>query len=74
MRLLPLELGASATLLLDDPAAELDAQHLGGLIRAVQAQPLQLLVTTLHEELVEFAEFGTPGRRYRIEEGRVRPG
>ena len=69
MRLLPLELGARPTLLLDDPAAELDAQRLGGLIRAVQAQPLQLIVTTLHEELAEFAEFGTPGRRYRMEQG-----
>jgi DNA replication and repair protein RecF len=74
MRLLPLELGARPTLLLDDPAAELDAQRLGRLIRAVQAQPLQLMVTTLREELAEFAEFGTPGRRYRIEQGEVRPG
>jgi DNA replication and repair protein RecF len=73
MRLLPLALGARPMLLLDDPAAELDAQRLGGLIRAVQAQPLQLIVTTLHEELAEFAEFGTPGRRYRIEQGEVRP-
>jgi DNA replication and repair protein RecF len=73
MRLLPRELGARPTLLLDDPAAELDAQRLGGLIRAVQAQPLQLIVTTLHEELAEFADFGTPGRRYRMEQGEVRP-
>jgi DNA replication and repair protein RecF len=72
MRLLPLALGARPTLLLDDPAAELDAQRLGGLIRAVQAQPLQLIVTTLHEELAQFAEFGTPSRRYRIEQGVVR--
>jgi DNA replication and repair protein RecF len=73
MRLLPQELGARPTLLLDDPAAELDAQRLGGLIRAVQAQPLQLIVTTLHEQLAEFADFGTPGRRYRMEQGEVRP-
>ena len=73
MRLLPQELGARPTLLLDDPAAELDAQRLGGLIRAVQAQPLQLIVTTLHAELAEFAEFGTPGRGYRMEQGEVRP-
>jgi DNA replication and repair protein RecF len=73
MRVLPLALGARPMLLLDDPAAELDAQRLGRLIRAVQAQPLQLVVTTLHQELAEFAEFGTPGRRYRIEQGEVRP-
>jgi DNA replication and repair protein RecF len=72
MRLLPQESAARPTLLLDDPAAELDAQRLGGLIRAVQAQPLQVVVTTLHEELAEFAEFGTPGRRYRMEQGEVR--
>jgi DNA replication and repair protein RecF len=72
LRLLPSESGVRPTLLLDDPAAELDARRLGGLIRAVQAQPLQLVVTTLHEELAEFAEFGTPGRRYRMEEGTIR--
>jgi recombinational DNA repair ATPase RecF len=66
-------LGARPTLLLDDPAAELDAQRLGGLIRAVQSQPLQLIVTTLHQELAEFADFGTPGRRYRMDQGEVRP-
>jgi DNA replication and repair protein RecF len=73
MRLLPQESRTRPTLLLDDPAAELDAQRLGGLIRAVQAQPLQLIVTTLHEELAEFAEFGTPGRRYRVKQGDVQP-
>ena len=74
MRLLPQESAARPTLLLDDPAAELDAQRLGGLIRAVQAQPLQVVVTTLHEELAEFADFGNPGRHYRIEQGALRPG
>jgi DNA replication and repair protein RecF len=71
-RLLPAELGVRPTLLLDDPAAELDSQRLGALIRAVQAQPLQLIVTTLHEELAQFADFGIPGRRYRIAQGEVR--
>jgi DNA replication and repair protein RecF len=73
MRLLPQESSVRPTLLLDDPAAELDAQRLSGLIRAVQAQPLQLIVTTLHEGLSEFAGFGAPGRRYRIEQGEIRP-
>jgi len=72
IRLLPAELGVRPTLLLDDPAAELDARRLGALIRAVQAQPLQLVVTTLHEQWAEFEEFGTPGRRYRMEQGTTR--
>jgi DNA replication and repair protein RecF len=72
IRLLPHESARVPTLLLDDPAAELDAQRLGALIRAVQAQPLQLIVTTLHEELAEFADFGSPGRHYRLEEGQLR--
>src|SRR5262249_23618444 len=69
IRLLPAE--STPTLLLDDPAAELDALRLGALIRVVQAQPLQLVVTPLHEELSEFAEFGSPGRRYRMVGGAI---
>jgi DNA replication and repair protein RecF len=73
IRLLPQDLAARPVLLLDDPAAELDAQRLGKLIRAIQTHPLQLVVTTLQDELTEFAEFGTPGQRYRTEQGTVRP-
>jgi DNA replication and repair protein RecF len=62
------EAGVQPTLLLDDPAAELDEQHLGGLIREVSQQPVQLIVTTLHGE---FAAFGTPGRRFTLEQGEV---
>jgi DNA replication and repair protein RecF len=69
IRLLPSEAGVRPMLLLDDPAAELDAERLGALIRAVQAQPVQLVVTTLHDELTEFAAFGAPGQRYRIAQG-----
>jgi DNA replication and repair protein RecF len=69
IRLLPSEAAIRPTLLLDDPAAELDAERLGALIRAVQAQPVQLVVTTLHDELTGFADFGPPGRRYRITQG-----
>jgi DNA replication and repair protein RecF len=57
------------TLLLDDPAAELDDARLAGLIREVSAQDVQLIVTTLHEE---FPAFGEPGRRYRVASGQVR--
>jgi DNA replication and repair protein RecF len=59
------------TLLLDDPAAELDAEHLSAFIGEVRAQPLQLVVTTLSEALTELDAFGRPGRRYRLEPGGV---
>jgi DNA replication and repair protein RecF len=59
------------TLLLDDPAAELDDEHLGGLIREVSSQRVQLIVTTLHGE---FPAFGEPGRRFKMSGGRVSSG
>jgi DNA replication and repair protein RecF len=62
------EQGVRPTLLLDDPAAELDDQRLGGLIVEVSQQAVQLVVTTLHGE---FAAFGAPGRRYMIRQGEV---
>jgi DNA replication and repair protein RecF len=60
--------GVQPTLLLDDPAAELDDARLAGLIREVSTQSVQLVVTTLHGE---FAAFGTPGRRFRVDAGVV---
>lgn len=67
-----LEAGAPArpTLLLDDPAAELDDERLARLIEEVRAQLLQLIVTTLHSE---FSALGIPGRSFRIEGGALRP-
>jgi DNA replication and repair protein RecF len=59
------------TLLLDDPAAELDDDRLAGLILAVAAERVQLLVTTLHGE---FSAFGSPGARYKVTHGRVESG
>jgi DNA replication and repair protein RecF len=56
------------TLLLDDPAAELDDQRLARLIATVSSQPVQLIVTTLHGE---FPAFGNPGRRFALEQGVV---
>src|SRR6202167_5153772 len=56
------------TLLLDDPAAELDDERLASLIREVSAHSVQLIVTTLHGD---FSAFGTPGRRFRTEAGQV---
>jgi DNA replication and repair protein RecF len=59
------------TLLLDDPAAELDDERLANLIREVSSQSVQLIVTTLHGE---FRAFGEPGLRYRMNGGQVTPG
>ena len=59
------------TLLLDDPAAELDDDRLAGLIREVSSQSVQLVVTTLHGE---FPAFGEPGRRFKMSGGDVSPG
>jgi DNA replication and repair protein RecF len=59
------------TLLLDDPAAELDDERLGNLIAEVSSQAVQLIVTTLHGE---FSAFGQPGRRYTMNRGEVSSG
>jgi DNA replication and repair protein RecF len=58
------------TLLLDDPAAELDDERLANLIREVSSQSVQLIVTTLHGE---FPAFGEPGRRFAMSGGHVLP-
>jgi DNA replication and repair protein RecF len=68
VKLFPEESPVRPCLLLDDPAAELDDERLARLIQEVSAQSVQLIVTTLHGE---FAAFGAPGRRFRINEGRV---
>jgi DNA replication and repair protein RecF len=59
------------SLLLDDPAAELDDDRLAGLIREVSSQSVQLIVTTLHGE---FSAFGEPGRRFKMNGGQVSAG
>jgi len=66
IKLFPEDSPVRPTLLLDDPAAELDNEHLAELIREVREQSVQLIVTTLH---AEFAAFGTPRRRLRVEHG-----
>jgi DNA replication and repair protein RecF len=71
VRLFPQDSPVKPSLLLDDPAAELDNERLTGLIGEVSAQSVQLIVTTLHPE---FSEFGAPGLQYRIEDGTVRVG
>lgn len=70
LNLFPEQAPIRPTLLLDDPAAELDDEHLASLIQEVSAQSVQLVVTTLHGE---FSAFGSPGCRLAIEAGVVRP-
>ncbi|MEP6884902.1 MAG: DNA replication/repair protein RecF [Gammaproteobacteria bacterium] len=68
VKLFPQDSPVRPTLLLDDPAAELDDCRLTGLIEEVSTQSVQLVVTTLHPE---FSQFGAPGLQYRIEGGAV---
>jgi DNA replication and repair protein RecF len=68
LKLFPESGPVQPSLLLDDPAAELDDDRLTGLIREVSAHSVQLIVTTLHSE---FSAFGTPGRRFTVDGGRV---
>ena len=68
LKLFPLDSAVRPTLLLDDPAAELDDGRLTGLINEVSSHFVQLVVTTLHPE---FSKFGSPGLQYRIEAGEL---
>jgi DNA replication and repair protein RecF len=68
VKLFPPDSPVMPSLLLDDPAAELDNERLTRLISEVSAQSVQLIVTTLHPE---FSEFGTPGRHFRIDAGNI---
>jgi len=56
------------TLLLDDPAAELDGERLQRFISRVATLRCQLVVTSLHPES---QLFGTPGRTFHVGQGRV---
>jgi DNA replication and repair protein RecF len=58
------------TLLLDDPAAELDGERLRRFIAQVASLRCQLVVTSLHSES---RLFGTPERTFRVGQGRVQP-
>jgi DNA replication and repair protein RecF len=64
----PQDAAVRPTLLLDDPAAELDSDRLLGLIQEVSQQAVQLVVTSLNPE---FTVFGAPGRRYSVKDGQI---
>ena len=71
LKLFPEDARVQPTLLLDDPAAELDQAHLSALIGEVSGAKNQLIVTTLQPD---FAAFGMPGRQFRIHDGALREG
>jgi DNA replication and repair protein RecF len=60
--------GPPPTLLLDDPAAELDAERLGRLVDLVGELRCQLIITSLDPDL---RVFGTPERVFHVEQGAV---
>jgi DNA replication and repair protein RecF len=68
LRLLKEAFGTTPTLLLDDPAAELDAEHLGHFVDQIAPLGCQLMITSLHPETLPF---GTPDRVFHVEQGRV---
>jgi DNA replication and repair protein RecF len=70
VRMFPPDSPVRPSLLLDDPAAELDNERLAGLIAEVASQSVQLIVTALHPE---FSALGEPGARYRMVGGAVHP-
>ena len=61
--------GRAPTLLLDDPAAELDRPHTQRLLAAVAALGGQLVVTALH---AEDTPLGTPDRVFHVEHNEVK--
>lgn len=61
---------ATPTLLLDDPAAELDRDHLGRFIELVKRLRCQLVVTALS---IEAQPFGAPNSLFHVERGHVGP-
>ena len=68
LRLLKAVSGTTPTLLLDDPAAELDVEHLAYFVREIAGLDCQLVITALQPET---AAFGAPDRVFHVEQGRV---
>lgn len=70
LRMLREEFATIPTLLLDDPAAELDAAHLAAFIHLVRGLRCQLVLTSLGPDE---SIFRAPERRFHVEQGRVSP-
>jgi recombinational DNA repair ATPase RecF len=61
--------GRQSTLLLDDPAAELDAERTQALLQAVRDLGAQLVVTSLQ---AEDRRLGVPDAVFHVEQGSVK--
>jgi DNA replication and repair protein RecF len=70
IQLLQARTATTPTLLLDDPAAELDGPHLQRFIEEVSRLKCQRILTSLQPE---FELFGRPERVFHVEQGRVGP-
>lgn len=70
LRLLQDQSRTTPTLLLDDPAAELDVERLQRFIAEVGKLRCQLVVTSLQ---AESRLFGAPERTFHVRQGRVQP-
>jgi DNA replication and repair protein RecF len=68
LRLLKELSGTTPTLLLDDPAAELDSAHLAHFVGQIALLGCQLVITSL---LPETPAFGVPDQVFHVEQGRV---
>ncbi|HEV7136025.1 MAG TPA: DNA replication/repair protein RecF [Steroidobacteraceae bacterium] len=68
LRLLKEVSGTVPTLLLDDPAAELDSVHLRHFVGQIAQLECQLVITSLQPET---SAFDTPDRVFHVEQGRV---
>jgi DNA replication and repair protein RecF len=68
LKLMQAELGRSAVLLLDDPAAELDVKNLRLLFDELTALRCQMIATSLTPEI---AFFQAPKATFHVEQGRV---
>jgi recombinational DNA repair ATPase RecF len=68
LQLLRVQLGINATLLLDDPAAELDATNLSLMMKEISDLKCQLIATSLSPET---ALFQAPKSVFHVEQGRV---
>ncbi|MGH8289225.1 MAG: DNA replication/repair protein RecF [Steroidobacteraceae bacterium] len=68
LRLLKAVSGTNPTLLLDDPAAELDSAHLSHFVVQIALLGCQLIITSLQADT---SPFGAPDRVFHVEQGRV---
>ena len=70
LRLLADSTAMMPTLLLDDPAAELDAEHQAGFVAEILRLNCQLVITALQPQIPGFTQ---PDRVFHVEQGTVRP-